>query len=273
MIEVGGNRDRPRHEPIASPAIQIFLNDRTDDPGLQRRLATQSRLPNSNLHKANDYHGLPKDSIGTSMLLSGSDHTRTNTSLDLAALTRTSSLSNPESVPSSMGARQLANLRIFDEGPGGELLIPQLRTPQILECPFNLLFCFMAFSSLDEWINHSLSHFKNISPSTSNICCFCEAIFRRPSGMSSWKDRMHHVALHHQLGHKLAHAQPDFELFTYLWNNRLISDTDYKDLKGNSRDRSRTVAAYPTTQASQNRSNAPYTETNSPRRRDRYSNA
>lgn len=267
---MGGNRDRFGRLPVASPAIQTFLEDRTGDPGLQRRLAAQSRLPNSNLHEAHDYHGLPKDSIGTSMLLSGSDHTRTSTSLDLVALTRTSSLSNSESVPSSMGARQLANARILDQGPGGELLIPPLRTPQILECPFNLLFCFMAFSSLDEWINHSLSHFKNISPSTSNVCCFCEAIFRRPTGISSWKERMHHVALHHKLGHKLAHAQPDFELFTYLWSNKLISDADYRDLKGNSRDRSRTVEAYPTPPVLQNRSNAPYTETNSRRHRDRY---
>lgn len=252
---VNGNRDRPHS------VIQSYLDD-TSDSALPRRLAEQSRLPNSDSYRTHDYHGRPKGSIGTSMLLSGSDHTRTSTSEDLAALTRTSSLTYSESESSSIGIRQLGSQRILSQGPDGELVVPPVTRTPILECPFNLLFCFMAFSSLDEWINHSLSHFQNINPSTSNVCCFCEAIFRNQNGKSSWKERMHHVAMHHHLGHKLAHAQPDFQLFQYLWQNRLITSADYRELKGNSRNRAHAAATYPSPPVLQNRGNATYTETN-----------
>ena len=60
---------------------------------------------------------------------------------------------------------------------------------------------------------------------------------------------MQHVSLHHCLGHGLRHARPDFALFKYLYNHRLISDAEYRDLKGNSRDRTQRAAAaasYPT---------------------------
>lgn len=57
---------------------------------------------------------------------------------------------------------------------------------------------------------------------------------------------MEHIAIHHQqLGCRLATARPDFELFSYLWRKRLISDADYRDLKGNYEDRSRRVLVYP----------------------------
>lgn len=48
---------------------------------------------------------------------------------------------------------------------------------------------------------------------------------------------MQHVQLHHQLGYRLAIARPDFELFEYLYNEHLIDDATYKDLKGHSKDR------------------------------------
>lgn len=104
---------------------------------------------------------------------------------------------------------------------------------RILECPFTFLFCFMKFSSLEERIEHSLSHFKRIGPSTSNICCFCEQTFNHPGGEQSWRQRMQHVALHHQLGSKLEYSRPDFQLFDYLWRNKLISTVEYTNLKGN----------------------------------------
>ena len=201
------------------------------------------------------------------MLVSGSEHTRDSYAQDLAALTRASSLTANESVSSSMGARQLEGQRLLDQGPGGELVIRQLSAPKLFECPFNFLFCPMEFSGLNEWINHSLSHFGRMDPPVLNRCCFCNAIFQDHNGVSCWAERMNHVALHHRLGHRLAHARPDFELYTYLWNKRLISDADYRDLKGNNEDRSRAVAAYPSPPVSPNERSVAYVETNNSRKR------
>ena len=88
---------------------------------------------------------------------------------------------------------------------------------------------------------------------------------------------MHHVCLHHCLGHHLGHARPDFALFKYLFDNRLISDAEYRDLKGNSENRIKRAAAasYPTPPTSPDSPVAQpprvpvYTETNNGPREDR----
>lgn len=260
---MSGHRDRPARP--APPAIQTFLQDRTDSR-IPRQLALQSVLPNFDLYRAVDFFGEPRESGGTSMLVSGSEHTRHSYAQDLAALTRTSSLTTNESVSSSMGARQLEGQRLLDQGPDGELVIRQLSAPKRFECPFNFLRCRMEFSSLDEWKNHSLSHFGRMGPPVLNRCCFCDAIFQNPNGVSCWAERMNHVAFHHQVGDRLAHARPDFELYTYLWNKRLISNAEYRDLKGNYEDRSRAIAAYPSPPVSPNERSVAYVESNNSRR-------
>ncbi len=54
---------------------------------------------------------------------------------------------------------------------------------------------------------------------------------------------MKHVACYHRLNDKLAHAQLNFELYMYLWNNWLIINAEYQDLKENNENRSQTTKA------------------------------
>ena len=56
---------------------------------------------------------------------------------------------------------------------------------------------------------------------------------------------MDHVARHHEIGHSLSHARPDFRLFDYLWENHLIDEEDYREIKGNIPDRSRMTGPTP----------------------------
>ena len=63
---------------------------------------------------------------------------------------------------------------------------------------------------------------------------------------------MEEIASHHQLGHRLAHARPDFELFKYLWDKRLIEDAHYKNLMG-----AKGLSAYSTPPTSPNSPIAP----------------
>lgn len=265
-----------RHDQESRPtwAITSYLADR-DDSRLPQHIASQSRLPVSAGDQAHDYDGLHRIDTTTSLLLSGCDHTlgSVTPSQDLPAITRESSVATSTSISSSFGIRQLSDQRLLDQDNGGALILPHWHTPQILECPFNHLFCYETFSSMEDWITHSLTHFGTVGPSTSNKCCFCEAVFNFPTGLHSWVERMNHVAHHHKIGHKLAHAQPDFELFTYLWNHRLIKNHVYRDLKGNNEDRSRAVAAYPSPPVSPNERSVAYTETarNTRRERERQS--
>ena len=44
---------------------------------------------------------------------------------------------------------------------------------------------------------------------------------------------MCHIASHHRAGHALQSSRPDFDLFRYLWQNKIISHADLKELEGN----------------------------------------
>lgn len=235
------------------PAIQTYLSN-DEDSRLPRQLASQSTLPGANLYRTHDYHGPPSQSNGTSLLLSSGDHTRDSRTQDLAALTRASSLESPASLSSSMGARQLDGVPLLRQDEAGALIVGPPRRTRVLECPFNLLYCFEDFADTDykEWILHSLTHFGCVEPPASTRCCFCDAVFDSHDGVRSWQERMKHVFLHHRLGHSLSCARPDFQLYTYLWNHHVITDADYRDIKGNSEDRSRHVKAYPTPPVSPN---------------------
>lgn len=205
------------------------------------------------------------------MLVGGSEDTSSQ-SHDLAALTTSPSLATSESLPSSVGIRQLeiANSRLLAEGEGGVLVVHPVRAEGNLECPFNLLFCLQTFSNVEEWVQHSMTHFRGVAPPDSNQCCFCDAKFVSSNAISSWAKRMVHVAYHHQCGCRLAAARPDFELYTYLWNKRLITDGEHRDIKGNHEDRARAARAYPSPPESPEEPRA-YTDTysNSRRRRER----
>ncbi|KAL8801259.1 MAG: hypothetical protein Q9200_007002 [Gallowayella weberi] len=220
------------------PAIETYLSN-DEDSRLPRQLASQSTLPEADRIRADGYRESQSRSCGTSMLLSAGDHTRDSMTQDLAALTRASSSRSPTSIASSMAARHLDSLPLLEQDQAGALIIAPPRRSKVLECPFNLLFCYKDFAdtNLEEWILHSLTHFRHgsrpVLPPTSNQCVFCPAVFE----------------------------SPDFKLYTYLWNHRVISDADYRDIRANSEDRSRHVAAYPTPPVSPNERSAAVAQT------------
>lgn len=257
---------RPRNS-NPSPTLETYLRDQSDR--VPQQLASLSTLPGESLYQIQGYHGAPRNDNRTSMMVSGSDHTRSSSYQDFPALTLASTRSPSESIPSSVGARGTQPRHILEVGPEHVLSIPPLQAQSILECPFNFLNCLMTFSSLYDWFMHSLEHFGHAGPSTSNCCCFCDQTFNFLDGRRSWWERMQHIALHHRLGHRLASARPSFQLYDYLWRNKLISNADYKDLKGKSQDRARAAAAYPSPPASPNQGSVPYTQTNTNRSRHR----
>ncbi|KAL8813343.1 MAG: hypothetical protein Q9223_007060 [Gallowayella weberi] len=249
------------------PAIETYLSN-DEDSRLPRQLASQSTLPEADRIRADGYRESQSRSCGTSMLLSAGDHTRDSMTQDLAALTRASSSRSPTSIASSMAARHLDSLPLLEQDQAGALIIAPPRRSKVLECPFNLLFCYKDFAdtNLEEWILHSLTHFRHgsrpVLPPTSNQCVFCPAVFESYDGVVSWQYRMYHVFLqHHRFGQSLSCARPDFKLYTYLWNHRVISDADYRDIRANSEDRSRHVAAYPTPPVSPNERSAAVAQT------------
>ncbi|CAF9927718.1 hypothetical protein IMSHALPRED_007283 [Imshaugia aleurites] len=213
---------------------------------MPRTIAQRSTLPHSQQHQASSYYGPPPSDIGTSRLPAGSDFTQNDS---LPGLTRAASSRPAQSVSDGMGERQMNRaLRILVPDPDGALEptpLPPFRRPDqdpVLECPFTFIKCFKQFarSNEREWIQHSLEHFRiagrrprRVDPPKTNSCCFCPVDFRASNGLVSWQERMSHVKIHHLFGHRLAAARHDFALVEYLWQNGVLSQADYRELKPN----------------------------------------
>ena len=205
-------------------SIRRFLKGKSDTRNT-RLLAGQTYLSNTTGYQTWFYNMSQHQKSSTSMLLSGTD--------SLAALTSEPSVSTT-SLSSSIGIRSLGVPRLL-ESPGGingALEISSINPRTQFECPFSFQFCLLIFNDFDEWFRHSLKHFHQAGPPTFSKCGFCDMQFSTTKGLECWKARMEHVALHHRVGARLAHARPDFELFKYLWSKKLIDSADYKSLLG-----------------------------------------
>ena len=201
--------------------LEDYLDDLNDSP-LPAHLAARSRLPKTHgcSLKSNDQ---PICCSGTSMLLQNSNATSYNS---LPGLTSAPTEDNASSTATLEGKRHLdSRLKLMDIITGGISVLPRAR-PVLLECPFNFLSCYERFESYASWHRHSLTHFSGVEPPHRNKCCFCDAKFSAGTGEESWQQRLEHVAMHHRLGHSLAHARIDFDLYKYLWGKQLVSTAD-----------------------------------------------
>ena len=114
----------------------------------------------------------------------------------------------------------------------GGLRIPRRLHQPIFDCPFNFLSCHRTFSSEADWISHSLIHFNNVEPPRSINCRFCDQRFQAETGLTCWYHRMKHTAVHHTYGARLAYGRPDSEMYSFCWQNRILSNEEYRELHG-----------------------------------------
>lgn len=196
---------------------------------LPQKEVAQPRLPSPSPNKGGEHH--EQLCHRTSTFPTRSGHTSSESST-AAAFTKTSDLAPLTSRPSPSNARHLKNIipLLLVGGTGGALTLTSPFSNPSLECPFNLIPCVETFSHMIDWIKHSLTHFATVGPPDVSQCCFCDAQFKLSPEIVCWGTRMEHVAEHHRRGCRLAHARPDIELYTYLWNNELISYDEYKDI-------------------------------------------
>jgi hypothetical protein len=112
-----------------------------------------------------------------------------------------------------------------------EISRAQVRPP-LFECAFWFLNCGYVSQNKDEWKIHCESHFRGEEPPQSAQCPLCDWTYSSTSnGWVAWDQRMEHLAFQHNMrGQTLRTSRPDFELFRYLWNRRLIDYGDFKEL-------------------------------------------
>lgn len=121
-----------------------------------------------------------------------------------------------------------------DRHHNGILEIPEVhcRAP-MFECTFWFLNCGYTFDNKEEWEVHCASHLRGEEPPQTAQCPLCDWTLTCESGKTAWDMRMEHVAYDHVMqGQTLRTSRPDFHLFEFLWQRRLIDDEDLKELKG-----------------------------------------
>jgi len=116
---------------------------------------------------------------------------------------------------------------------GVEVLEEDKPSSPTFQCCFWFLNCYFESSNEEEWNTHCLHHFKGARPPRTNHCPLCEASFFDSDGRDSWNKRMAHMAAHMRNGLTLERSRPEFHLFKYLWQQRVIGDIDYQELMGN----------------------------------------
>ena len=120
----------------------------------------------------------------------------------------------------------------------GVLEIPPHPEVSFFACPFQALGCEVLHSSrgLEEWVSHSLLHFsleqdgcrRKIKPPETNPCPYCSKIFQAEDAVVSWRSKLLHIAEHHASGITV----PDFGLFRYLWEQKIIRTSEFRDIWG-----------------------------------------
>lgn len=173
-------------------------------------------------------------------------------------------ISHSSAVPTDL-ASAVSGIPIFDDDVAAGDSPPQ-RTAQF-ECPFFYLRCSFATDDKSRWLDHCPSHFRGRSPPVSGSKCpLCpfkatpdmipeeqrltmseKRMYMRKANSRDahvkpvteaesrqawalWAVRQEHVAGHHENGYSLAAAEPDFDMFRYLHQQKLIEDSTYKDL-------------------------------------------
>ncbi|KAF1829974.1 hypothetical protein BDW02DRAFT_583234 [Decorospora gaudefroyi] len=120
------------------------------------------------------------------------------------------------------------------EEHNGVLEIPpaHFRAP-VYECAFWFLNCAYVSQNREEWETHCTSHFRGEEPPQTVHCPLCDWAATCEFGWTAWNMRMQHLAFEHTMrGQTLRTSRPDFDLFRFLWQRRLIDDQDLKELNG-----------------------------------------
>ena len=141
------------------------------------------------------------------------------------SLTHGGSSNNPSTVSTSIG-------RNIHHGPVLDLDGQTLeRDPTNLLCCFQWQGCEGQFRYMDQFREHTLSHWYPHEPPNFFDCPLCD--YRAgnfPNGYLAWEERLNHLALHHIQGHDLSTARPETKLIKYMRRKRMISDGDYKNM-------------------------------------------
>jgi hypothetical protein len=112
----------------------------------------------------------------------------------------------PDSYSGTPGYIGAGNLEPPFNGLNEELMHRDYDLPCILS---DILRCSATFTGEEyqDWVKHSISHYRNSDPPTYARCIFCDKTFQ---SKDAWQRRMSHIADHFKRGKSIVASRPDF---------------------------------------------------------------
>lgn len=232
-----------RDSELDKTPLEAWADDTTGPKDFPARMASRQTLPNNLRLRLNETYARPgaqrtavrTDSVPVS-------YPRTSTyATSSTGLSRNPGLTGsftPSTTSTSISTSQGANLllqgtRLLETASDDSNLLV-LPTSQFLanpkfQCLFEALECDESFDDGRVWETHVLGHFRTLNPPSTARCCMCDAQFSDIEYGNAWHAYLRHVAgIHFRQGHTLSTARPDFELYRWLFTNRLIDSRTYK---------------------------------------------
>lgn len=211
------------------------LDDRTD---LSARLAAGYQLSTNEGGFINKYDSMYPRSTGqrTSIAVQAcSEAPSTTASANVPSLTSGSSNASSSSIETDF-ASALDGMTTL-ESVNGALEVPETSRPDAdLICPFQILNCEEVFRDIRQYRTHVFSHFRGHPCPTSATCFLCDRVFnqsRQDDQARAWNEMLQHMAIDHfrGLGQRLATVRTDFVLMRWMFNKRIITPTQFRQMQ------------------------------------------
>ena len=120
----------------------------------------------------------------------------------------------------------------LETGDDGALRLPPDR-PRRLACLFHFLTCKRTFDDHSDWDTHCRSHFNNRLPEVASCPFYCDREFTGDTPYDAWEQRIDHIVTQHRSQPFEPERRPEQSLIEHLWQHRIITVDQYRELNLN----------------------------------------
>jgi len=218
---------------LQTRSLQSVMHDWqvNNEAGFQQRCAAQGySFPNSADSQPRYVRALESDTM--SLAMSARSHSTATGSSRLSAPSFGSYSTAPSSSSAQTGrADSIIQANVLEDLDSSFQELAVQRTPTF-QCCYSFLGCSYASPDLKEWDTHCQYHLRGNLPKSTRCPFQCEWDVTARTGQEAWSRRWAHIIHDHSTTQRFMPCRkPDPGLLRHLWNCRIISDAELKELR------------------------------------------